>query len=82
MENHEERARHSSESEEPLGKVGDPLFNDVVDFCSDVSLPGPVFVGVCDDFGDTQGFGVEGCLGNEAVWEWNTQKACDSGSES
>ena len=80
MQDDEERAGHCDEEEEALTEVADALLDDVVDY-ADGGAGSGLLAGVGDLFGDAEGGGVEGGLGDEAVGEGDTDEAGDTGCQ-
>ena len=57
-------------------EVAYSLLDDVGGDGSDVAFAGAFFIVVGDEFGDAEGGGVEGCLGDEAIGEGDSEEAC------
>jgi len=79
MQNNQQRARHGDEKQQSLCEVADTLFDDVIRCSGDLALVG--LVGIRDKLADAEAVGVERCLRNEAVGEWNAEDAGDEGGQ-
>ena len=60
-------------------EVAYSLLDDVGGDGSDVAFAGAFFVVVGDEFCDAERGGVEGCLGDEAIGEGDSEEACYAG---
>ena len=57
------------------------MFDDVVDFSNDMAFALAFFIGVRNDFCDTERVGMEGCLRYEAIREGDSEKTGDASGE-